>query len=206
MPEAMSEITTSMRKVTVVTLTSCLLLSMPAGASLNLSDDDRLALEQSLRFSSSFESSQTGANWLATMSSRLEAMVQDPFYRFEILRLVHEAATAEGLDPNIVLSLIQVESRFDRFAISVSGARGLMQVMPFWIKEIGHPIDNLFHPETNLRYGCQILKHYIQISDGNVRRALARYNGGGDPDYSKKVMAAFRNRWSKPVSNAIVSN
>jgi len=159
-------------------------------------DDLTLALDQTLRHASSFRTREGAISWLSEMSRRLEARVPDPFYRFELLRLIHRGATDHNLDPQLVLSLIEIESGFKRFAVSKSGARGLMQVMPFWMKEIGHPRDNLFHPVTNLHYGCSILRWYLDDSDQITRTALARYNGGGDPQYAAKVLSAFKQRWS----------
>ena len=93
--------------------------------------------------------------------------------------------------------MIDVESKFRKYAVSPSGARGLMQVMPFWVREIGEPGHNLFQERTNLRYGCTILRHYLDRENGNMARALARYNGTlGQPDYSNRVLHALRDRWS----------
>jgi len=94
-----------------------------------------------------------------------------------------------------VLAVIQVESNCDPYAISRVGGLGLMQVMPFWLKEIGKPGDNLFRPHTNLRYGCTILKHYLDKEKGNRTRALMRYNGTREWRYPKKVYKAFDTRW-----------
>jgi soluble lytic murein transglycosylase-like protein len=95
----------------------------------------------------------------------------------EFLRSVHYEATRAGLDPQLVLGLIQVESGFKKYAVSSAGARGYMQVMPFWVRLIGGRKDNLFHLRMNLRYGCTILKHYLDIEKGDLFRALGRYNG-----------------------------
>ena len=143
----------------------------------------------------SFSDTSAAKEWLQDMSNRIEFKLKDPIYRLELLKSVHEHARAVGLDPQIVLSVIEIESTFNRFAISKSGARGLMQIMPFWIKEIGHPRDNLFNLETNLWYGCYILRHYIDKSEGNLGLALRRYNGGGDDRYANKVLSALQNRW-----------
>ena len=103
---------------------------------------------------------------------------------------------ARGLPPELVLAVIEVESHFDRFAVSRVGAQGMMQVMPFWKDEIGRPDDNLTHNPTNLEYGCRILQFYLQRENGNLHRALARYNGSvGQRVYSDKVYRAWRNRW-----------
>lgn len=134
--------------------------------------------------------------WMLAMSSRLQPYIADETERFELLKLIHQEATLSGLKPEIVLSLIQVESRFDRYAVSRVGAQGMMQVMPFWKKEIGRPEDNLIVTATNLRYGCTILKHYLDKENGDLRSALARYNGstvyGTYPDL---VFNAYKRKW-----------
>ena len=134
--------------------------------------------------------------WLTDMSSRLEQQVKDPVERVAILKRAHYEASRAGLPPELVLAVIDVESNFDRFAISVAGAQGLMQVMPFWLNEIGRPDDNLMHIETNLRFGCTILKYYIDLENGNLKRALARYNGSlGQSQYANKVLDKLRLKW-----------
>jgi soluble lytic murein transglycosylase-like protein len=112
---------------------------------------------------------------------------------------VHYEATRAGLDPQLVLGLIEVESSFNKYAVSNSGARGYMQVMPFWVKEIGTKGQNLFHLRVNLRYGCAILRHYLDMENGNLFRALGRYNGTlGKSGYPNLVRAAWRNHWAIP--------
>lgn len=134
--------------------------------------------------------------WLSEMSGRLERRIADRESRLEFLRAVHYEATRAGLDPQLVLGLIEIESGFKKYAVSSSGARGFMQVMPFWIKVIGRSDDNLFHLRTNLRYGCTILRHYLDIEQGNLFRALGRYNGSlGQPGYPNLVRGAWQNRW-----------
>lgn len=134
--------------------------------------------------------------WLTDMSTRLARQVEDPRERIEILRRVHREATRAELPPELVLAVIDVESNFDRFAISVAGARGLMQIMPFWLEEIGRPDDNLIQIETNLRFGCTILKYYLDMEKGNLPRALGRYNGSlGRRKYSNKVLDKLRLKW-----------
>ena len=96
----------------------------------------------------------------------------------------------------MVLGLIQVESGFRKYAVSSAGARGYMQVMPFWIRVIGEPQHNLFSLRTNLRYGCVILRHYLNIENGDYFRALGRYNGSlGQPEYPDAVNAAWQGPW-----------
>ena len=113
-----------------------------------------------------------------------------------MLRQVHHFASASDLPPELVLAVIEVESHFDRFAISRVGAQGLMQVMPFWKDEIGRPADNLTDIRTNLSYGCRILQFYLQQESGRLSTALARYNGsGGSRVYTDKVERAWRSHW-----------
>lgn len=135
--------------------------------------------------------------WLAEMSRRLSKRIADPDYRAELLTTIHYEATRAGLDPQLVLGLIQVESNFRKYAISSAGARGYMQVMPFWLKVMNRPDDNLFHLRTSLRYGCTILRHYLDIEKGDLFRALGRYNGSlGKPDYPNLVRTAWERHWS----------
>jgi soluble lytic murein transglycosylase-like protein len=135
--------------------------------------------------------------WLSDMSRRLEKRIPDENYRTELLTSIHYEATRAGLDPQMVLGLIQVESNFRKYAISSAGARGFMQVMPFWLKVIGREEDNLFHLRTNLRYGCTILRHYLDIEKGDLYRALGRYNGSlGKPTYPNLVRTAWERHWS----------
>ncbi|MFZ5555347.1 MAG: lytic transglycosylase domain-containing protein [Pseudomonadota bacterium] len=137
--------------------------------------------------------------WLGEMSRRLERRMPDAAAREDFLRTVHYEATRAGLDPQLVLAVIQVESAFRKYAVSVAGARGYMQVMPFWVKEIGEADHNLFHLRTNLRYGCTILRHYLDIEKGDLFRALGRYNGSlGKAEYPNAVLAAWKNAWAFP--------
>ena len=134
--------------------------------------------------------------WLTDMSGRLARKIPDDRTRVELLRHVHHEATRAGVKPELVLAVIEVESDFDPYAISRAGARGLMQVMPFWLEEIGRPGDSLFRVQTNLRYGCTILKYYLDKEQGDLTRALARYNGSvGRWVYPNKVYQAFNRRW-----------
>ena len=145
---------------------------------------------------SSFKSPLEAADWLTEMSQRLGKRLPNRDSRLEFLRAVHYEATRAGLDPQLVLGLIQVESGFKKYAVSSAGARGLMQVMPFWVKLIGRPDDNLFHLRTNLRYGCTILRHYLDIEQGDLFRALGRYNGSlGQPEYPNMVKGAWQGNW-----------
>jgi soluble lytic murein transglycosylase-like protein len=134
--------------------------------------------------------------WLLDMSTRMAKQVPNPEERLEILRHVHQEASRVDLQPELVLSVIQVESNFDQYAISWVGARGLMQIMPFWLREIGHPNDNLFDIQTNLRFGCTILSYYLKIEKGDLFRALGRYNGSlGKARYPNKVLKAMSKKW-----------
>ena len=145
---------------------------------------------------SSFRDTMDAVDWLTEMSRRLAKRIPDRESRLEFLRAVHYEATRAGLDPQLVLGLIQVESGFKKYSVSSSGARGFMQVMPFWIKVIGRSDDNLFHLRINLRYGCTILRHYLDIEQGDLYRALGRYNGSlGQAEYPNLVRGAWHNQW-----------
>ena len=143
-----------------------------------------------------FRQREDAHQWLFEMSRRLEKRIPERKQRFELLRTAHFEALRAGLDPQLVLGIIVVESRFRKYAVSRAGARGYMQVMPFWIKLIGSKRDNLFHLRTNLRYGCVILRHYLDRENGDYFRALGRYNGSlGKPDYPRAVLAAWKVHW-----------
>ncbi len=144
-----------------------------------------------------FEDEMDGAVWLADMSSRLRQYIRDDTTRRDFLVTAHYEAIRAGLDPQMVLALIEVESAFRKYAVSKSGARGYMQVMPFWVKLLGEEGGhNLFNLRTNLRYGCVILRHYVDIERGNLFRALGRYNGSlGKAKYPNKVLRAWNRRW-----------
>lgn len=134
--------------------------------------------------------------WLGDMSGRLERYMPDPDQRIFLLKNVHYEAKRADLPPELVLSVIHVESLFNRWAISSVGAQGLMQIMPFWLKEIGRDGDSLFDIKTNLRFGCTILRHYLDKEKGNLTRALARYNGSlGRFKYPNKVFDRLQTRW-----------
>ncbi len=134
--------------------------------------------------------------WLTDMSRRLERQVKDPGERIKILKLVHLEATRADIAPELVLAVIETESNFDHYAISVAGAIGLMQIMPFWLEEIGRTDDNLLHIDTNLRYGCTILKFYLDKENGDLRRALGRYNGSlGRRKYPNTVIDKLTKKW-----------
>ena len=150
-----------------------------------------------------FDTVEEARAWLDVMSRKLERRIPDTRAREEFLVTVHYEAKRAGLDPQLVLGLIQVESAFRKYAVSSAGARGYMQVMPFWVKQIGQPGQNLFHLRTNLRYGCVILKHYLEIEKGDLFRALGRYNGSlGQAAYPNTVVRAWLNNWRYPVQVA----
>lgn len=187
----------------IVTLLLCGASASHAGAQKYepMSASVRAALHKAVSDSrpavSSFKTPMEAADWLGEMSKRLEKRIPNREYRIDLLRSVHYEATRAGLDPQLVLGLIQVESSFRKYAVSSVGARGYMQVMPFWIKVIGRPEDSLFDLRTNLRYGCTILRHYLDIEKGDLFRALGRYNGSlGKAEYPNLVRAAWQNHWS----------
>lgn len=134
--------------------------------------------------------------WLQFNSARLERQVPDPAERLEILKHAHMEASRLELYPELVLAVIDIESNFDRFAISRVGAQGLMQVMRFWLKELDRPDINLTQIQPNLRMGCTILRHYLDMEDGNFRMALARYHGSYPKTYyADKVLDRLRRKW-----------
>jgi soluble lytic murein transglycosylase-like protein len=160
----------------------------------------RRLLVEAIEAADSFNDRFDAEVWLVDMSNRMQGFIDDRQQRLALLRSVHREASRVDLPPELVLAVIEIESRFDTFAISRSGAQGLMQVMPFWLDEIGHPEDNLVDMNTNLRMGCTILKYYMDMEHNDLRNALARYNGSynlGHRNYSNKVLDALRERWSQ---------
>jgi soluble lytic murein transglycosylase-like protein len=156
----------------------------------------RQLLIDTINQSDSFEDRYDAEVWLVSKREAMGRFVKDPKERMDLLRRIHRAASQAGLQPEIVLALIEVESHFNRFAISRVGAQGMMQVMPFWKNEIGRPEDNLTDIDTNLLYGCTILKHYLDRSNGRLMEALARYNGSyGQYWYPRRVMTAWEKHW-----------
>ena len=147
-----------------------------------------------------FNSEAEAKAWLDDMARRLGDRIPNAKVRLDFLKTVHYEATRAGLDPQLVLGLIQVESRFRKYAVSKASARGYMQVMPFWVKEIGTKDHNLFHLKTNLRYGCTILRYYLTMENGDLYRALGRYNGSlGQSNYPNQVVRAWITAWKYPV-------
>lgn len=138
--------------------------------------------------------------WRERMATPLARFIDDAVQRQTLLTRIYQEANLAGLPPEVVLALIQVESGFKADAISSAGAVGLMQIMPFWVSELGLPIDDLTHPPRNLRYGCTILAHYLAVENGDLTRALARYNGSlGETWYPERVMHAWRDTWRQPT-------
>lgn len=156
----------------------------------------RRLLIEAANDSSSFEDRFDAEVWLTDMSGRLARQVPDTRERLKLLKQIHFEATLKGLYPELVLAVIDIESNFDRFAISSAGAIGLMQVMPFWLKEIGRPDDNLVNAQTNLRMGCTILKYYLDLENQDLIRGLARYNGSkGRRMYGDMVIDRLNRKW-----------
>jgi soluble lytic murein transglycosylase-like protein len=173
-----------------------------------LADSIRSALSASIAQSApprpKFDGNQVDARmaylrWLGTMSERLKNRKTETQIRIEFLETVWYEAKRAGLEPSLVLGLVQVESGFRKYAISTAGARGYMQVMPFWVKLIGDgDPSRLFHMQTNLRFGCVILRHYLDMEKGDLYMALGRYNGSrGKPEYPRAVFGA-RRQWLLP--------
>jgi soluble lytic murein transglycosylase-like protein len=172
-------------------------LSASVRAVLQRSVSDQAPLK--LAFATQYEADF----WLNTMSRRLQKNMPNTENRMDFLKTVHYEATRAGLDPELVLGLIEVESHFNKYAISRVGARGYMQVMPFWVNELGTKDQDLFHLRVNLRYGCTILRYYLDMEKGNLYRALGRYNGTlGQPGYPNLVRAAWHNHWALPPRTA----
>jgi len=145
---------------------------------------------------SGFDNQYDAQVWLVAKDRPLARIIKDPAQRLAMLKLIHSEARRADLQPEIVLALIEVESAFDSYAVSVAGAQGMMQVMPFWKKELGRPEDNLINPQTNLRYGCTILKHYLDREQGRLADALARYNGSyGQYWYAERVLDTWDLHW-----------
>ena len=185
------------------TLYCLLLATLALCGSVHAQPDDpaeraalRDFLETTISGADSFEDRYDAEVWLVDMSQRLSRFVDEPQRRLRLLKQIHAAATKADLPPELVLAVIEVESHFDRFAVSRVGAQGMMQVMPFWKDEIGRPDDNLTHNLTNFEYGCRILQFYLQREKGRLHKALARYNGSvGSRIYSNKVYNAWDRHW-----------
>ena len=176
------------------------LVALPAAAERERPDDDlRVLVREAVAAADSFQDRFDAEVWLLDMASRLAGRrnAPAPEETLELLRLVHREALRAALRPELVLAVIDVESNFDRFAISEAGALGLMQVMPFWLEELDQPQANLFQLRTNLRIGTTILRYYLDRERGDMRRALARYNGSlGEDWYPNRVFRALNQRWT----------
>lgn len=174
-----------------------LVMSAAAQAEMQVPDPQLLdLLREAASEADSFDDRFDAVVWLTDMSERLARQVENPEERLQILKRVHYEATRVDLPPELVLAVIDVESNFDRFAISVAGAQGLMQVMPFWLEELERPDDNLMRIGTNLRFGCTILRYYLDKENGDLMRALGRYNGSlGRRKYPNKVLDKLRRKW-----------
>ena len=189
----------------IYSLSLCFISSIAyAGAQKyeTMKNETILVLKQSVSDSiptiSSFINENEKLLWILKYDEKLSKYINDTKYRHELIVSVHYEALRAGVDPDLVMAIIFVESRFNKYSVSNAGARGLMQVMPFWVDIIGEKTHNIFYMRTNLRYGCTILKHYMENENGNVARALQRYNGSlGNPTYSNKVGNAmeFFNKW-----------
>ena len=174
----------------------CLTIPQAFANTTESSPELRKLLQEAIESDSGFEDRFAAEVWLVDMSTRLKRFVKSPETRIIMLKQIHYESSRVNVAPELVLALIEVESAFNEFAISVAGARGLMQVMPFWLDEIGLSDKNLFKIRTNLRMGCTILRYYLDIESGNLTRALARYNGSlGRNTYPNKVIHALNTRW-----------
>ncbi len=171
--------------------------SRPADARSGPDPELRKILIAAVAEADSFSDRFDAEVWLTDMSHRLAKQVPDPTERLKILKAVHKHATHVNVPAELVLAVIDVESNFDRFAISATSALGLMQVMPFWMKELGYKDKNaLFGIETNVLLGCQILRFYLEMERGNLVQGLARYNGSvGRRWYSDRVLDRVRTKW-----------
>jgi len=181
------------------TLIVSLTMTLTAGAATTdrdpvLREKLQAALLEPLAFEDRFEAEV----WLTDMAGRLARKVPDPGERLEILTTVHREATRVGLPPEMILAVIDVESGFQRYAVSRSNAQGLMQVMRFWLTELHRPGSALLNIQENVRMGCTILRYYYDLENGNWTRALARYNGSlGRREYPDLVFERLRTRWFK---------
>jgi soluble lytic murein transglycosylase-like protein len=204
-----------MRKTTHIGLLVAALLLTPvahAGAQREeaMSASVRASLQRALADTAvtrtAFRNMADETAWLKEMSRRLAKRMPDEAERVEFLTTLHWEASRAGVDPQLMLGLIQVESGFRKYAVSPVGARGYTQVMPFWVRTIGSPDHNLFQLRTNLRYGALILRHYIDIERGDLFRALGRYNGSlGRPEYPNLVVGAWKRHWDYTPSTRSAS-
>ena len=186
----------------VARLSATVLLAAGAGVHAQSQQEPELrtivaqAIESAACFADKFDS----AVWFSLMEPRLRNIVKDPNERVRILEIVFCEAHRPGevrLPPGLVMAVMDVESRFDRWAVSSAGAVGLMQIMPFWPGELGMERHQLVQVEANIRMGCAILRHYLQREKNDVRKALARYNGSvGRRKYPDLVVSRWTSRWN----------
>lgn len=188
-----------LKKLIKIILLSYMLILLPQTVLANtpvFDENLRQRLVEAINDSESFTDKYVAEVWLTDMSQRMRRYVKNKEERIAILKVLHEEAKRVDIAPELILSVIQVESAFNRFAISSVGARGLMQVMPFWLKEIGKPHENMFDIRVNLRMGCTILRYYLDREKNDKVKALARYNGSvGKRKYPDKVFKALNRRW-----------
>lgn len=171
-------------------------LAGTVGAVENLDTELASILKKAAAEADSFDNAYDAEVWLVAKDPSLARLIKDKQQRLDLLRLIHKEASRVGLQPEIVLALIEVESHFNQYAVSSADAQGMMQIMPFWKREIGRPDDNLIHTPTNLRYGCTILKYYLDKEKGRLADALARYNGSyGQYWYAERVLDAWVDNW-----------
>jgi len=188
------------RSAAILLFTTAFLGQSVYAAVITQRDDAELrtALFTAIQDNNSFSDRFDAEVWLLDMSNRLRKKVPDTQERIQLLKMIHYEAGRANVPPELVLAVIEVESNFDRWAVSSAGAQGLMQVMPFWLDELGRPDDSLQQPHINLRLGCTILRHYLDRERGDLRRALARYNGSpliNMNSYPQRVLDALRMRW-----------
>lgn len=175
--------------------TACMALAQTHSNSEEIDLDLLAYLEQDVLEEHGFTDSFEAEVWYESMFPRLQAFEIADQEKIQILQSVHAESRASGLSPNLILAVIEVESSFDRYAISRAGAQGLMQVMTFWKKELGRPEDNLTDPYTNLKYGTSILSYYLEMSQGDTTEALSRYNGSYPQTwYAERVYRAM-DKW-----------
>lgn len=180
----------------IILLSICCCLGLPAFADRQQDPELGKLLQQALKAEECFEDKFEQQVWLAAMEPQLSRIVKNEAERAEILFHVHCEARRLSLPPGLVMSVIDVESRFDRWAVSYAGAVGLMQIMPFWPRELGMTNEELVRIPQNIRMGCTILKFYLDREKGDYTRALARYNGSvGRRNYSDLVLTRLANRW-----------
>lgn len=174
------------------------LAGTPASAATTeqLPENELVQLRQAVENARGFSDRYAAEVWLVGMDARLQKFIPDRSLRLKLLQEVYLQAQQANLSPQLVLAVIEVESGFDHYAVSTAGAQGLMQVMPFWKKNIGNTQDNLIDVNTNLRYGCVILSHYLKVEKSDLIKALARYNGSvGQTWYPQRVILAWERNW-----------